>query len=174
MSSNNDVVFKEVQRFRQPLLWLVILAIMIIFTYGMFRQIILGEPWGNKPLPDAMLIAIFTFIMCLTLLFFFVKLIVEVRSDGIYIRFFPFHISYRKIPLENLKKCEACIYSPLEYGGWGIRYGFKGKAYTISGNRGVILELKDGKKLLIGSQKPKELVKAIDTVLKKRKQSLIS
>ena len=145
MSSNNDVVFKEVQRFRQPLLWLVILAITIIFTYGMFRQIILGEPWGNKPLPDAMLIAIFTFIMCLTLLFFFVKLIVEVRSDGIYIRFFPFHISYRKIPLENLKKCEACIYSPLEYGGWGIRYGFKGKAYTISGNRGVILELKDGK-----------------------------
>jgi hypothetical protein len=40
----------------------------------------------------------------------------------------------------------------MEYGGWGIKYGKMGKAYNVSGNRGVQLEFTDGKRLLIGSQ----------------------
>ena len=48
-----------------------------------------------------------------------------------------------------------------EYGGHGIRYGSKGKAYTVSGDRGVQIELLNGKQLLIGSQRAEELVQAI-------------
>jgi hypothetical protein len=81
----------------------------------------------------------------------------------LYICFFPFHLSFKKMPFIQIKKYEARTYSPLgEYGGWGIRYGFEGKAYNVSGNRGVQLELVNGKRLLIGSQSPEELVKAID------------
>jgi hypothetical protein len=48
-----------------------------------------------------------------------------------------------------------------EYGGWGVKYGWAGKAYNISGNRGVQLKLSNGKGLLIGSQRPEELAQAI-------------
>jgi hypothetical protein len=66
--------------------------------------------------------------------------------------------------------CEGarlCIYSSLrDYGGWGIRYGSKGKAYNVSGSRGVRLELSNGKRLLIGSQRPEELSEAVAAALK--------
>jgi hypothetical protein len=61
-----------------------------------------------------------------------------------------------------VKSHEVITYSPLrDYGGWGIRYGSKGKAYNVSGNRGVRLELSNGKRLLFGSQRPEELSEAV-------------
>ncbi|MHC4643443.1 MAG: hypothetical protein ACYS32_17515, partial [Planctomycetota bacterium] len=60
-------------------------------------------------------------------------------------------------------------YKPiLEYGGWGIRCSFtgKGKAYNVSGNKGVQLVFTNGKKLLIGSQQPDDLAAAIEEMLK--------
>jgi hypothetical protein len=52
----------------------------------------------------------------------------------------------------------AVAYQPLlEYGGWGIRLGRRGWAYTISGNRGVQIALKDGKSFLLGSQREIEM-----------------
>jgi hypothetical protein len=66
-----------------------------------------------------------------------------------------------------LKSHEAITYSPLrDYGGWGIRRGAKGKAYNVSGNHGVRLELSDGKRILIGSQRPEELSEAVAAALK--------
>jgi hypothetical protein len=59
---------------------------------------------------------------------------------------------------------EARTYRPiLEYGGWGIRYSpfGQGCAYNVSGNRGVQLELADGQRILIGSQRAEELARAI-------------
>jgi TATA-box binding protein (TBP) (component of TFIID and TFIIIB) len=51
----------------------------------------------------------------------------------------------------------------LEYGGWGIRCGWHGKkVYNISGNRGVQLVFKNGKRLLIGSQKPDDFANALN------------
>ena len=61
-------------------------------------------------------------------------------------------------------------YNPIrDYGGWGIRWGTKGKAYNVSGNRGLYLEFSDGKQLLIGLQKPEEFVEALDLALDKRR-----
>ena len=54
------------------------------------------------------------------------------------------------------------MYSPIrDCGGWGVRHYKSGKAYNVSGNRGVVLEFLDGRPILIGSQRPEELAKAI-------------
>jgi hypothetical protein len=102
-------------------------------------------------------------------LFYSFKLVTEVRYDGLYVRFFPLHFHAHKISFEEIKTYEIRKYSALkEYGGYGIRYGKNGKAYNISGNRGVQFEFLDGKRLLIGTQKPEELIQALDTVSGKR------
>ena len=78
------------------------------------------------------------------------------------------HLSFHKIRLEDLTKYEVRTYSALkDYGGWGIRYGRRGKAYNVSGNCGVQLEFSNGDRLLFGSQKPEEFTKALNLALSK-------
>ena len=36
-----------------------------------------------------------------------------------------------------------------DYGGWGLKRGKKGLAYTISGNYGIYLEMKMGKNIML-------------------------
>ena len=156
-------VYREVQQFRQAWIWAIVIAIAGLMWYASVRQLLLHRPFGDRPMPDTLLV-IFWFIFGIGLpaLFLFGKLVTEVRDDGIYIRYFPLHRCFRKIAFKELKGYEVRAYRPiLEYGGWGIRFGLKGKAYNVCGNRGVQLELTNGKRLLIGSQRPEELWQAI-------------
>jgi hypothetical protein len=163
-------LYREIQNFRQLWLWALVLFISLLSIYGLIQQVILGIPFGNNPAPDAILVIIAViFGLILPLFLYKTNLTIEVHSDGLYIRFFPFHLSFHKIATEYIKEFKARSYSPLkEYGGWGIRYGRDGKAYNVSGNRGVQLHLSDGKQLLIGSQKPDELCEALNLTLGRR------
>ena len=170
-NNNNNRFYREIQRFRQLWLWILILSIAAITLWGMIQQLFLGKPFGNNPAPDIVLVIIVViFGFGFPYVFYKMNLTTEVRSDGIYYRFFPFHFSFHKIKLEDLVKYEARTYNPIrDYGGWGIRWGSKGKAYNVSGKRGVNLEFSDGKQLLIGSQKPEEFVEALNLALGKRR-----
>ena len=160
-------LYRETQYFRQLWLWAMVLFIALLSLYGAFQQLILGKPFGNNPAPDSvMFVMAIVFGIGLPLFMFTTNLTTEVHSDGLYIRFFPFHLSFRRIAAEEIRGFEACTYNPIsDYGGWGIRFGRKGKAYNVSDNRGVQLDLSNGKHLLIGSKKPEELVEALNTTL---------
>ena len=97
-------------------------------------------------------------------LFYSLKLVTEVRYDGLYVRFFPLQFHSHKISYEEIKNYEVRTYSALkEYGGYGIRYGKKGKAYNVYGNKGIQFEFQDGKQLLVGTQRPEEFFSALAT-----------
>ncbi len=175
MSQQIDIKvhFHEIQQFRQWMLWILLFLIdlffIIPFGYGMFKQLFLGQAWGSKPMSDTALTIVgsisILFVLSLTYLFYVLKLITEVRNDGLYIRFSP--LFHQIIPFDDIKKCEVRQYSPIkEYGGWGIKWGRKGKVYNVSGNRGVQLKLLKGKPILIGSQRPEELAQAINMQMK--------
>lgn len=73
-----------------------------------------------------------------------------------------FPLYRRRIPLAEIARAEAVTYSPLaDYGGWGIRWGRNGAAVNARGCRGVLLTLRCGKRLLIGSQRPDALAAAL-------------
>jgi hypothetical protein len=156
-------IYREVQQFRQVWIWVIVPVLAGLVWYAAVRQLLLHRPFGGRPMPDILLV-IFWFIFGIGLpaLFFFGQLVTEVRDDGIYICFFPFHRSLRRIAFTEVKQYKVQTYRPItEYGGWGIRYGCKGKAYNVSGDRGVQIELLNGKRLLIGSQRAEELWRAI-------------
>ena len=73
-----------------------------------------------------------------------------------------FPLYRRRIALADIASAEAVTYSPIaDYGGWGIKGPSGNSALNARGNRGVRLTLRDGKRLLIGSQKPGVLVEAL-------------
>ena len=81
---------------------------------------------------------------------------------GISYRFYPFQLTTKLISWDTMHKCNTRRYKPImEYGGWGFRIGLGGKALNVKGNRGVQIELKNGKRLLIGTQKPNEAQQVI-------------
>ena len=81
-----------------------------------------------------------------------------------YMRFkmFPFHWSWQEIAWQDVASSEIRSYKPWsEYGGWGLRRGKSGKAYTISGKTGLQLTMKTGEKILIGTNQSDALKKVI-------------
>lgn len=164
---NSTVLFREVQRFRQWWLWLIIAIGPLTIWYSTYRRFVLGEPLRKRATPDGLQLALWVLIgIGLPMLFYGARLVTEVRTDGVYVRFFPFHFAVLRFPLNSIKSYEARTYSPIgEYGGWGIRYGWNGKAYNVSGNQGLQLELNDGKRILIGTQCPLDFISALRSLL---------
>ncbi|MEJ7559273.1 MAG: hypothetical protein WKF66_13265 [Pedobacter sp.] len=166
---SNEVLFLEVQRFKQWWLWLILLGINGLFIYGVFKQVIGGQHFGNKPTSNLVLLTITGLMIIVTVLFANFHLETTIKTDGIYVRFFPFHLKYKYYSWDTLAKAYVRQYSPIsEYGGWGLRTGLfgKGTAYNVSGNEGLQLEFKNDKRLLIGTNKPAELIETLNRLCK--------
>ncbi len=90
----------------------------------------------------------------------FMRLATTVTADAISVRY---GLLYRtKIPLSEVARAQAVEYAPIrEYGGWGIRGSSRRRALNARGNRGVLLTRADGRTVLVGSQRPRELLDAL-------------
>lgn len=162
----NKVSYREIQKPRQVWAWVLVLLIAVFFWYAFIQQIIFGVPLGTKPASNVSLV-IFWFIFGVVfpgVMIRFLRLVIEARTDGIYIRFMPFHLHYRKFLYRDIEECQPIVYSVSDFGGWGIRTNLEGEtAYTMSGKQGVKLKLKH-QTVLIGTQKPNKFLEAIDSL----------
>lgn len=165
MSTAASTSFHEEQRFRQLWVWMLVLGIAAIQWWSWIQQILLGQPFGDNPGPDWMVWLIWVlFGIGLPLFFVYLRLVTEVRADGVWLRYVP--LTKRMIPFAEIERCEAVDYKPLrQYGGWGVRGLGSNRAYNVSGSQGVRLHLRNGAVVVIGSQRPQELALAIDTRL---------
>jgi hypothetical protein len=156
--ATDEILYEEVQSFRQPWLWGVLLAVFLFVAVGFGRDLLSGPERARHAVVPAITFGLLWGGVCL--FFFSLRLTLRVDHRNLYVRYFP--LLRRTIPLEDIARWEARTYRPiLEYGGWGLRYSWKGLAYNVSGNRGVQLVLADGKRVLLGSQRPDELAAAI-------------
>ncbi|WP_447640181.1 MULTISPECIES: hypothetical protein [Chitinophagaceae] len=164
---NTEILFTERQKFKQWWLWLILLSINGLFLFGLFRQVIAGHQFGDKPMSNTGLLITTGLTIVLTLLFVNFRLDTTIKKDGIYVRFFPFHLKFKHYAWNSLTKSFVRPYSPLtEYGGWGLRLGLggKGTAFNVSGDKGLQLEFTSNKKLLIGTNKPDELTEVLNKI----------
>lgn len=150
--------FNETQKFRQIWLW----AIVFLAAFGAAIAIVFSLDESNQQINNdveftiALSIAVPFVIIALL---YFAKLETTINQFGIEVRFVPFLIK-RKFWLWNeISKVYIREYAPImEYGGWGLRYSFRnGRAYNVSGKIGLQIELTNGKKVLIGTQKGEEI-----------------
>lgn len=123
---------------------------------------------GNETNTLIVALCVLLVIACAFLwLFWTSKLVTEIVEDGIRFRFFPIIRKWKKIHKSEIAACKVRQYKPIvEYGGWGIKVGKRGsgRAYNVSGNIGLQMHLKNGKKILLGTQKKQALQYAINKV----------
>jgi len=160
----DETLFSERQRFNQWWLWIILIGINCITLYGVIQQVIFGKPYGDRPGSDAELLIVAAITGLILVLFIVLKLETRITKEGVYVRFRPFHQTFRYYSWTNLSKSYVRKYSAImEYGGWGLRFGFygKGSALNVSGNMGLQLITIDGKKMLIGTRKPEEMTETL-------------
>jgi len=148
--------------------WTIPLVLVVAgaMWWGFVQQVIFGKPWGNNPGPDWMMwLFALLFGIAFPIFFMRLRLIVEVHKDHVYIRFVP--IARRRIPFTDIDRVEPRKYRPIaEYGGWGIKGWSKRKiSYSVRGNQGVELHLRDGNSVMIGTREPEKLARAIDKAM---------
>ena len=154
-------IFKEEQRFTQT--WLIIIIVISLIVP---LAIILKEI--DKLSTSEIIISIGTIILASGLIFLF-KLTTIIDEKGIHYKLFPFHLKFKTVVWNDIENAYIRTYDAIsEYGGWGVRggalwYKAKGKAINISGNIGIQLKLKDGKKLLIGTNKKEQAQDVLST-----------
>ncbi|MEQ8472705.1 MAG: hypothetical protein RIC35_16055 [Marinoscillum sp.] len=170
------VLFKETQTFKGTFFWwlqtILIVAIIGGLILGKLLMIFGVQAFQSiQPEDSESMIAIIIALIVLGGVFWLlslIKMVVEIDEAGLYYTYFPFVSSKRSISKSDLISMSVRKYSPiLEYGGWGYRRSFRnGKALNVQGKYGLQVEYKDGKKLLLGTQKPAEL----DQVVKQLKE----
>ncbi|MBK9257378.1 MAG: hypothetical protein IPM42_18055 [Saprospiraceae bacterium] len=153
--------FEESQKF-DSIWFYVILAVVSVVNYLVYAYS--GEPDLTH------FYVTFGAALMTGVIFFVFRLDTRMDENGIRYKFFPIINKWRNISWDEINTAEVREYKPIrEYGGWGIRYGFSGKAYTTKGKTGLQLTLKNGNKnILIGTQKATEMEYILKKILSNR------
>ncbi len=165
MSSNNSetVHYHETQHPTQWWAWMLVIGIPVFvfasFAYMLTTEAELGLSNSGNTLWDWLFVIVIT--VPVPVIFSLSKLVIQVKDTGIQYRYYPFHFRWQNVPYSEIESAEARHYRPFaEYGGWGIRYrrfSNKDRAFNVSGSEGVLLTLKSGKTILLGSQHMNDL-----------------
>lgn len=149
---------EEVQRARQP--WIVAVVALIALAAWVSLLVSLFRSEGVPVWAMALVAAVFG--VGLPWFLLSLELRTTVDGSGLHVRFRP-PIGGHDFAPGDIASVEAVTYQPVkQFGGWGVRFGRHGsRALNVSGNRGVEIVERGGRRWVIGSQRPEELAAAV-------------
>jgi hypothetical protein len=148
-------IFKEEQTYRNT--WVVYLVLMLEIPTLVIVATLVFTGESDKQEGVIGLVAMFVIMVAVMSLLFNIKLETRIDEKGIHYQYFPF-IKWRHIEWSRVRTAELQTFNPIaEYGGWGIKGNRTTKAYTVIGNTGLLIDFGEKKKVLIGTQRPREL-----------------
>ncbi len=160
------VLYEEKQKFNQKWLWLLLFFSVGIGAFAGYTEYVTTGSWAGI---IASLVVIFSLVVPMALL----EMKTSITKEEIVVTFWPF--GRWRIARVDIAEAQVRTYRPIaEYGGWGIRWGSKGRAYNVRGNQGLQLKLHNGKQILIGTQEPAHLIAFIHDYLAEDKLALLA
>lgn len=160
------IYFKEAQKANVKWKWIPFIGFYVLMAWALVNQLKVEDI-------DIAAVSSIVFSLCLIILFNIIVVIMKLETvidnSKITFRYKPFHIKPRILYWDEISDFYVRDYKPIkEYGGHGVQRKLKyGRAFTVSGRKGLQLILHDGKKILIGTHKPKELQMVIDNMKSK-------
>lgn len=124
----------------------------------------LGLVRGRVASIEVALGLLFGLLLVMVLVTFVLHMTTDVTPTEIRIWFGWSPGNSRVVSIAAVQRVEVVTYRPIaDYGFWGARAGRDGeRAYIARGTRGVRIELKDGTRFLIGSQRADALAATVD------------
>lgn len=145
-------LFTEKQRFNQWWLW------VLLIISSVAPVIILYKEFTSSTSTSGSLSALIILFL-VTVLFVVLKMKTTITQKSIQLVYFPF--VWKTINIDDIASMEVINYGFV--GGWGIRlWTSYGTVYNVRGNKGLHIKLKNGKQLVIGTQKPEELENVVE------------
>ncbi|MDR1813405.1 MAG: hypothetical protein LBR18_00970 [Tannerella sp.] len=166
-----ELCFYERQRLSP---WLLILPLLLLL--GISIMTLQGNVFA--------MLGVLGTVLFTVLLYFFMNMHTFIDENGLTIKMFPAIWKRKHFAWDEIAGAYVRQYKPImEYGGWGyrtntvkvksannklLRFSFqKDVAYNMRGDIGLQLVFKDGRKILIGTQKPEELDELLDKLITK-------
>ena len=141
--------------------WFIILGALMIFlfiaipyfkkykAYDNLKHFLLADAKHRVQVYIFWPVTILMFIILI--LVSIMKIDLRVNDDEVTYRVFPLQWKSNSIRRNDIDTMFIRKYSPMsEFGGWGIRTNGKCKAYTVKGNKGMQIILKNGNQILVG------------------------
>lgn len=143
----------------------IILVITLWLAWQSLLKVVLGHEDASQYTSTMLLTQLAIYGAGLTLACS-MRLMTHVDGDGLSISCPPLMMRRFSVDMKQVKSLQVCSYhARKEYGGWGIRRGTNGRCFTMGGTSGVMIRMKDGSHILVGSRKSEELAAAITAVL---------
>ena len=136
------------------IIYVILLTLFGLFVYAAIQQIIVGKPFGAKPAPDSILVITAIFILTLLILLYQSMLETLITDKDVFFKWAPIMKTPNKFNWSDIDKVEIINYGFVGYGWRLIPYG---TVHNVSGDIGLRLNLKSGRKVILGTQKPEEL-----------------
>ena len=166
--SNTDVYFREVQKYRN--VWIILIVTVLSFAgiyvlvlAPMVANIITGQPVGYNRLFG---IPIFLIGLVVIYLLARLKLLVEVRENGVMFRFFLTNRKPRWIPKESIARFEALKFGPDQVLLDALLHSQPNrKAYYIKGDVAIRITTRNGNVVQLGTKRIVGLYHALEKIV---------
>ena len=150
-----NVKFKERQKYGLEVIGLMIVLIAIT-VYRFVEQIILEVPASKN---DMLIYLAFMALLVAGLYYLLsTQMVTSITRDRIKYRLTSWSGRSKKIKWEDVKSYSVIQMSTAaELSGWGVHFNQVDDMVRLYGGSGLLLELKNGKELFIGTRVPKQL-----------------
>lgn len=149
--------FEEIQRIRKiTWYWFISVPIVSLAAWGLIH--IFGAKDGDHI--NSTLIIICSFLIAISVFYFFVNLRTAYNEKEIIIHYFPFPFFQRRILWNQISRVYVRKFDRSEFKATGLgafQFANRGKAYHLFSEYGLQIEMMNGDKILIGTRKPKSL-----------------
>jgi len=148
-------VFVEEQRFKK---WIIASLIILPLVGGIIPLILVENDFPTFNSEGFWGLVILSIIVLLVLMLLLsIKLSTKINEQGIYYQYFPIHLTQKFISWQAIESYYLTKNYPFNkfggYGGYKVSlFKNKGTTMNVGGKYGIQLILKNGKKILLGTQ----------------------
>jgi energy-coupling factor transporter transmembrane protein EcfT len=128
----------------------LIFAIALLFNHfsGKEMPVFSGFLWGG--------FIVFIFLQILASASF--QLITQIREDGVYVRFPPYQTDFRRFGWEDIEEIHVRKFNPGREYGYGVKKSPNGYGYTVPGDTGIYILLKNQSSVMISTEMSEEII----------------
>lgn len=156
----SEIVLEEEQQLSRKSVKGTVNVIAVILLGAMMISVFSGKEAGRDAV--GLFALIFLVLAGIGYLLNRSKLTTQIREDGIYVKFSPFHRRFQVYSWDTISQLYIRRYNGFrEFGGWGLKIGPHGSCFSVSGDIGIQLVLSNNSRILIGTQQAEAIAEEL-------------